>query len=60
MYTKSQPLGRLGSVRDIADATVYLLSNTGSYVNGQLLVGMFSVNHIVYAPCLCSLQLTED
>lgn len=38
MYTKSQPLGRLGSVRDIADATVYLLSNTGSYVNGQLLV----------------------
>lgn len=38
-YTKSQPLGRFGSVRDIADATVYLFSNTGSYVTGQTLVG---------------------
>ncbi|PLN79794.1 oxidoreductase [Aspergillus taichungensis] len=37
-YTKSQPLGRFGSVRDIADATVYLFSNTGSYVTGQTLV----------------------
>lgn len=39
-YIKSQPLGRLGSVRDIADATVYLFANTGSYVSGQVLVGM--------------------
>lgn len=39
-YLKSQPLGRLGSVRDIADATVYLFSSTGSYVSGQVLVGM--------------------
>ncbi|OJJ41499.1 hypothetical protein ASPWEDRAFT_35054 [Aspergillus wentii DTO 134E9] len=37
-YVKSQPLGRVGSVRDIADATVYLFSNTGSYVSGQVLV----------------------
>ncbi|EAW12647.1 SDR family oxidoreductase [Aspergillus clavatus NRRL 1] len=37
-YIKSQPLGRFGSVRDIADATVYLFSNTGSYVSGQILV----------------------
>ncbi|KAL5356481.1 hypothetical protein BJX96DRAFT_142870 [Aspergillus floccosus] len=37
-YIKSQPLGRIGSVRDIADATVYLFSNTGSYVTGQTLV----------------------
>lgn len=36
---KSQPLGRLGTVRDIADATVYLFSDTGSYVTGQVLVG---------------------
>ncbi|KAL3480449.1 hypothetical protein BJX99DRAFT_220260 [Aspergillus californicus] len=35
---KSQPLGRLGSVRDIADATVYLFADTGSYVSGQILV----------------------
>ncbi|OJJ95239.1 SDR family oxidoreductase [Aspergillus brunneoviolaceus CBS 621.78] len=37
-YVKSQPLGRLGSVRDIADATVYLFADTGSYVSGQTLV----------------------
>lgn len=40
-YTKSQPLGRFGHVRDIADATVYLFSDTGSYVTGQVLVGKF-------------------
>ncbi|KAJ5461815.1 Glucose/ribitol dehydrogenase [Penicillium daleae] len=37
-YTKSQPLGRFGHVRDIADATVYLFSDAGSYVTGQTLV----------------------
>jgi NAD(P)-dependent dehydrogenase (short-subunit alcohol dehydrogenase family) len=39
---KQYPLGRLGSVRDIADATVYLFSPTGSYVTGSTLVGMYS------------------
>ncbi|KAE8161383.1 hypothetical protein BDV40DRAFT_268142 [Aspergillus tamarii] len=37
-YIKTQPLGRFGSVRDIADATVYLFADTGSYVSGQTLV----------------------
>ncbi|KAJ5924176.1 Glucose/ribitol dehydrogenase [Penicillium verhagenii] len=37
-YTRSQPLGRFGHVRDIADATVYLFSDAGSYVSGQTLV----------------------
>jgi 2,4-dienoyl-CoA reductase [(3E)-enoyl-CoA-producing], peroxisomal len=32
------PSQRLGSVRDIADATVYLLSDAGSYVNGTTLI----------------------
>lgn len=32
------PSGRLGTVRDIADATVYLFSEAGSYVNGHALV----------------------
>lgn len=41
-YVKSQPLGRLGHARDIADATVYLFSNTGSYVTGQTLIGKLS------------------
>lgn len=32
------PLGRWGTVRDIADATVYLFSDAGNYVNGEILV----------------------
>ncbi|KAL2811003.1 NAD(P)-binding protein [Aspergillus granulosus] len=32
------PSGRLGTVRDIADATIYLFSEAGSYVNGEILV----------------------
>ncbi|KAK5018128.1 peroxisomal 2 4-dienoyl-CoA reductase sps19 [Cryomyces antarcticus] len=31
------PLGKLGTVKDIADATVYLFSDAGSYVNGDIL-----------------------
>lgn len=41
-YTRSQPLARFGHVRDIADATVYLFSDAGSYVTGQTLVGKFT------------------
>ena len=33
------PLGRWGSVKDIADATIYLFSGAGSYVNGDILIG---------------------
>ncbi|KAK4041389.1 hypothetical protein C8A01DRAFT_34587 [Parachaetomium inaequale] len=35
---KGVPSGRWGTVRDIADATVFLLSEAGSYVNGTTLV----------------------
>ncbi|KYK56899.1 hypothetical protein DCS_03905 [Drechmeria coniospora] len=34
-YTSTIPSGRIGTVRDIADATVFLFSDAGSYVNGQ-------------------------
>lgn len=37
-FERAVPSGRFGTVRDIADATVYLFSAAGSYVNGQLLV----------------------
>lgn len=35
------PLQRLGHVRDVADATVYLFSQAGDYVSGGVLVGEF-------------------
>ncbi|KAK4459029.1 hypothetical protein QBC42DRAFT_275310 [Cladorrhinum samala] len=35
---KGIPSGRVGSVRDIADATVYLFSDAGNFVNGASLV----------------------
>ncbi len=35
---KEVPSGRWGTVRDIADATVYLFSDAGNYVNGTTLI----------------------
>lgn len=32
------PLGRFGTIRDIADASVYLFSDAGNYVTGEVLV----------------------
>ncbi|OAQ72295.1 sporulation protein SPS19 [Pochonia chlamydosporia 170] len=37
-HSRSIPTGRLGTVKDIADATVYLFSSAGSHVNGHVLV----------------------
>ena len=37
---KAVPLGRYGTVKEIADATVYLFSDAANFVNGQTLVGM--------------------
>lgn len=33
------PLGRLGTLKDMGDAVVYLFSDAGSFVNGAILVG---------------------
>lgn len=38
-YRRGIPLGRVGHVKDIANATVYLFSNAGNFVSGQTLVG---------------------
>jgi peroxisomal 2,4-dienoyl-CoA reductase len=35
---KKVPLGRYGTVKEIADGTVYLFSDAGNYVNGEVLV----------------------
>jgi peroxisomal 2,4-dienoyl-CoA reductase len=35
---KAVPSGRYGSVKEIADATVYLFSDAGNFVNGETLV----------------------
>lgn len=36
---KHNPLGRWGTVKEVSDATVFLFSDAGNYVNGQTLVG---------------------
>lgn len=36
-FVKGIPSGRFGTVKDIADATVFLFSDAGSYVNGQII-----------------------
>ncbi|KAI1382122.1 sporulation protein-like protein [Hypoxylon crocopeplum] len=38
IVTARIPLGRFGTIRDIADATIYLFSDAGSYVTGEVLV----------------------
>lgn len=35
---RSIPSGRFGTIRDIADATVFLFGDAGNYVNGEILV----------------------
>ena len=37
--SKGVPSGRLGHVKDVADATVFLFSDAGNYINGETLVG---------------------
>ena len=44
---KNVPLGRWGTVKEIADATIYLFSDAGNFVNGQTLVGGFSVSPLI-------------
>ncbi|KAH3957083.1 hypothetical protein HBI17_219790 [Parastagonospora nodorum] len=35
---KAVPIGRYGTVKEIADATIYLFSDSGNFVNGETLV----------------------
>lgn len=52
-HYKGIPLGRYGTVKEIADATIYLFSDAGNYVNGEALVGTYilSILPIFYNPC---------
>jgi peroxisomal 2,4-dienoyl-CoA reductase len=44
---KTIPSGRYGTVKEISDATVYLFSDSGNYVNGEVLVGESSLNRLL-------------
>lgn len=37
-FARAVPSGRFGTARDVADATVFLFSEAGSYINGQSVV----------------------
>ncbi|KAL2213733.1 NAD(P)-binding protein [Sarocladium strictum] len=37
-YLDNVPLGRLGEMKDIADTTIFLFSDAGSYINGEAIV----------------------
>lgn len=50
---KQIPLGDLGHVEDIANATVYLISGAGKYVNGAVLVGEYSFSLSIRSECIC-------
>jgi 2,4-dienoyl-CoA reductase [(3E)-enoyl-CoA-producing], peroxisomal len=36
---KHTPMGRLGTLRDVADATVWLCGGAGAFINGTIVVG---------------------
>ena len=46
--TRKIPLGKFGSLKDMGDAVVYLFSDTGDYVNGNILVGTYELKIL---PC---------
>lgn len=45
---KNIPLGRWGTVKEIADATIFLFSDAGNYVNAQVLAGLCYSSQFVY------------
>lgn len=48
--SKGIPSGRYGTVKEIADATVYLFSDAGNYVNGETLVGKYRSSFTEHRP----------
>lgn len=45
------PLGRYGSVKEIADATIYIFSDSGNFVNASTVVGTY---HTAFCPILAT------
>ena len=55
------PLGRYGSVKEIADATIYLFSDSGNYVNGSTVAGKSETpSFITPKICFCICRITCD
>ncbi|MDQ1464486.1 MAG: 3-oxoacyl-[acyl-carrier protein] reductase [Actinomycetota bacterium] len=44
------PLGRMGTVHDMADVVTFLASDASSYITGQLLVADGGLTAVMYAP----------
>lgn len=55
---KAVPSGRFGTVKEIADATIYLFSDSGNYVNGETLVGEY-IHDACSARCLLTSDLVD-
>lgn len=57
---KGIPSGRYGFVKEISDATIYVFSDTGNYVNGATIVGEFPILQCMYHHTNMNLQWTVD
>lgn len=44
--SRATPLGRMGTIRDVADATVWLCSEAGRYINGTVVVGKIPLPYV--------------
>jgi peroxisomal 2,4-dienoyl-CoA reductase len=48
--SKRTPMGRVGTVKDITDATVWLCSEGGAFINGTIMVG--KLYHDTFGSCI--------
>lgn len=54
------PSQRFGTTKDIADATIYLFADTGSYVNGTVQVGKWQRRGSAVSLCYSTFVFVHD